>query len=106
LSTYNTNYDVNDFIVIAISKENNMLSMNKEFYNSIKNLNYESTHLKCIKINLPNGNYCNIKFTIPTLEMYNLFMDVYNDTIFESKFYEINKNNCDFWNLMSLNKAE
>ena len=106
LSTYTTNYDVNDFIVIAISKENKMLSMNKEFYNSIKNLDYESTHLKCIKINLPNGNYCNIKFTIPTLEMYNLFMDVYNDTIFESKFYEINKDNCDFWNLVSLNKAE
>ena len=106
LSTFDTNFNINDFIVIAISKESNVYSMNKEFCNSLKKLNYESTHLKNIKLNLPNGNYCHIKFTIPTFEIYNLFMDVYNNTIFESNLYKINKDNCELWNKMSLNKAE
>ena len=90
---------------ISICKESNIPSLKNEFYNSIKKLDYESTHLKQVKINLPNGNYCNIKFTIPTFEIYNLFMDVYNYSIFESKFYKINKDNCELWNKFSLNKA-
>ena len=33
-------------------------------------------------------------------------MDVYNNTIFESNLYKINKDNCELWNKISLNKAE
>jgi hypothetical protein len=83
------NYNNEDFIVLAISKEND--TKYDEFYNGLININYELFNMKNITID----KYNKIGFTLllPIYEVYNLFMDVFNDIIFESTSYKINYDN-------------
>jgi len=83
-----------DFVVLAISKDNNTLNDN-EFYNSLKNINYDSTNVK--KIILDKKKNTGFTLFLPVKDIYDLFLDVYNNIIFESTSYKINSDNNECW---------
>ena len=83
-----------DFIVLAISKENYVNP--NEFYESLININYNLFNIK--HINLTNDKKLGFILLLPIKKIYDLFLDVYNDVIFESTTYKINSNNNEYWN--------
>ena len=83
-----------DFVVLAISKDNNTLNDN-EFYNSLKNINYQLTNVK--KIILDKKKNTGFTLFLPVKDIYDLFLDVYNNIIFESTSYKINSDNNECW---------
>ena len=78
-----------DFVVLAISKEN-YINPN-EFYNGLININYELFNMKNISIDIHKK--MGFMLLLPIKEIYDLFMDVYNNIIFESTSYKINYDN-------------
>ena len=89
-----------DFVVLAISKDNNTLNDN-EFYNSLKNINYQLTNVK--KIILDKKKNTGFTLFLPVKDIYDLFLDVYNNFIFESTSYKINSDNNECWYNHSFN---
>ena len=89
-----------DFIVLAISKDANILNFN-EFYNGLKNINYDLNNAK--KITLDSEKNTGFMLFLPVKDIYDLFLDVYNNIIFESTSYKINYDNNEFWYNNSIN---
>lgn len=86
-------YKNKDFIILAISKENNLIP--NEFYNSLLTINYDLSNIK--HINSSINNKMGFILLLPIKKIYDLFLDVYNDVIFESTAYQINENNNEYW---------
>ena len=93
---YNINYNYNNLCNINIKinkKDYCYINNNKTKYDNNKSdIEYES--------NDENKNdYINIKYvlTLPINNVYSMFMDIYTDLIFESKYYKINKENDETW---------
>ena len=88
-----------DFVIVAISKSNNTTP--NEFFNGLKHINYELFNIK--NIILKNYN-CGFILLLPSKEVYDLFLDVYNNTVFVSSLYKINKNNNETWGNISISQ--
>lgn len=86
-------YKNKDFIILAISKEN-IINPN-EFYDSLCNINYEYSNFK--HINAINNNKLGFILLLPIKKIYDLFLDVYNNVIFESTAYHIDVKNNEYW---------
>jgi hypothetical protein len=98
-------YHTSDFIVCAIG--NSSLKETAEFTNGLKNINYEMENYINVKsFDGTNGGlqYVNYSLMLPIHNIYDLFMDVYNNCIFESKKYIIDDENYESWNGKSINE--
>jgi hypothetical protein len=96
----NEKYKNEDFIVIAIG---NLYNNPFELYNGFININYELFNVKEITNNIDNNKYIKYLLTLPVKDVHNMILDIFNDTIFESKLYTINSNNNETWNGIPLN---
>ena len=98
--------DNEDFIVVAISSisDINKLIPNELFHGFV-NINYEIHNLRDINVKISDNNYIKVILTLPVKNIYKMFMDVYNENLFESKKYKIDENNYESWNGISLNKS-
>ena len=95
-------YKNEDFIVLAISKDTNNINSNpNEFYNGLQNINYDLCNVK--HINLTKENKIGFTLLLPIKQIYELFLDVYNDIIFESTSYKIDFDNNEYWYNNSIN---
>ena len=96
-------YKNEDFIVLAISKDtqiHNNINPN-EFYKGLLNINYDLCNVK--HINLNKDNTIGFLLLLPVKQIYELFLDVYNDIIFESTSYKIDFDNNEYWYNNSIN---
>ena len=86
-----------DFVVLAISKDNNLTTNinNNEFCNGLKNINYELFNIKRISLDIEKKT--GFTLLLPVRDIYDLFLDVYNNIIFESTSYKINSDNNECW---------
>lgn len=96
-------YCTQDFIICAISTSPNVEP--KEFYNGLKYINYELENNIQVNKKLHNTNQliC-YRILLPIHQVYDLFMDVYNTSIFESSKYVIDNENYESWNGKSINE--
>ena len=129
-------YNTEDFIIIAIgnSNYNNIKVVNENVVNenvvnenvvnentndknisddinkSFININYDLNNLKDIIFSIKdeNNNINSLKYTLtlPIHNIYNMLMDICNNTIFESKLYSIDNNNIEKWNNIQINDME
>jgi hypothetical protein len=109
-------FKISDFIILALSTIKN--TKPHEFYNGLININYELFNMydivckKKILQNINNNNNSSntimnlfkVTYTLPVHEVYDMFLDAFNDIIFESKKYEIDDNNYESWNGKSINE--
>jgi hypothetical protein len=90
-------YITNDFVVCAIGTSANFDPT--EFHNGLKHTGYEMKNAIYINKRICRLNiisyYC---LLLPTHQIHNLFMDVYNNCVFESSKYSIDKKNRETWN--------
>jgi len=90
----NDAYKNKDFIVLGIS--NSKVNTNhNEFFNGLFNIKYESFNIKNIILN--KKGVIGYTLLIPTKKVYDMYMDVFNDVIFESIGYKIDSNNDEYW---------
>jgi hypothetical protein len=90
------NYKNEDFVVLAISKDSIHNTINpNEFYNGLHNIKYDLCNVK--QINLSQDRTIGFTLLLPTKQVYELFLDVYNDIIFESTSYKIDFDNNEYW---------
>ena len=96
-------YKNEDFIVLAISKDKDICNNNNtnEFYNALHNIKYDLCNLK--QINLNKNHTVGFTLLLPLKQIYELFLDVYNDIIFESTSYKIDFDNNECWYNNSIN---
>lgn len=103
-----SNLKTSDFVVIAISTISN--TKPDEFYIGLININYELFNMYdivCKKRIAQNSNIVNlfkVTYALPVHEVYDMFLDAFNDIVFESKKYEIDDNNYESWNGKSINE--
>ena len=90
----NDTYKNKDFIVLAISNSEKNFNI-KEFANSLLNIKYENFNIKNIRLN-KNGTF-GFTLLLPTKKIYDMYMDVFNDIIFESTAYKIDNENNEYW---------
>ena len=89
-------YKNEDFIVLAISKDSINCNINpNEFYNGLHNIKYDLCNVK--QINLRQDRTIGFTLLLPIKQIYELFLDVYNDIIFESTSYKIDFDNNEYW---------
>jgi len=107
----NEEYKTKDFIVVAIGNTNvninNNVNVNSnEFYNGLINNNYELFNYRDVIIKVDVNKNTNVGFILmlPIHKVYDIFMDVYNNTLFESKKYEMDNENYESWNGKSINE--
>ena len=97
-------YKILDFIIVAICENNNPKENIIEFYNSLEKRGYGIDNYKDIDLYIPDKFIQNklnkIKYTmlLPTRQIYDIFMDVYPNSLFVSKKYKINSFNFELWN--------
>ena len=90
------NYKNEDFVVLAISKDSIHNTINpNEFYNGLHNIKYDLCNVK--QINLSQDRTIGFTLLLPIKQVYELFLDVYNDIIFESTSYKIDFDNNEYW---------
>ena len=101
-------YKIEDFVITAIGSNNTQSGRktlnSNEFYRGLININYELYNLKMVHINTNCGNQLRYLMPLPIYDINGLFMDVYNDIVFESKNYKIDKNNYETWEGKSITK--
>ena len=90
-----------DFVVLAISKDIPTQLNPNEFYSGLKNINYELCNIK--HFTLDKENKIGFTLLLPIKQIYDLFLDVYNDIIFESTSYKIDYDNNEYWYNNSMN---
>ena len=90
----NDSYKNKDFIVLGISNYKLNFNLN-EFFNGLFNIKYESFNIKNIILN-KNG-LIGYTLLLPTKKVYDMYMDVFNDVIFESTGYKIDSDNNESW---------
>ena len=88
-----------DFIVCAIATSPFIES--DEIEKTMKGIEYDTANL--ITIPSINGNIQCV-LLLPVHQVYDAFMDMYNNTIFESKKYIIDDDNYESWNGKSINE--
>lgn len=107
---YMKNHKIKDFIIVAIGtnnlKYNDNRKINSEFFGGMININYELFNIKMLDIKTSCGNILRFIMLLPIYEINNLFFDIYNDIIYESKKYKIDKNNYETWNNKPLRKLK
>ena len=91
-----------DFVVAAIGRMNEKRT--NEFYDGLVNINYELFNVKNINVRIDKDNAKIVKYilTLPIYNVYNAFMDIYNDIIFESSLYKIDDKNFEYWDSVSI----
>jgi len=96
-------YITNDFIICAIGTATSVDPL--EFKNGLKHIGYENENEVVINKKIP-GTDVIIPYSIllPIHQVYDLFMDVYNNCIFESSKYIIDNDNYESWNGKSINE--
>ena len=113
----NEEYKTKDFIVVAIGNTNvnvnnnvnNNVNVNSnEFYNGLINNNYELFNFRDVIIKVDGNKNINVGFILmlPIHKVYDIFMDVYNNTLFESKKYEMDNENYESWDGKSINDIQ
>ena len=95
-------YKNDDFLIVAIGSVSNTYG----FINGIKNTNYELFNLIDVIFNLNNDNFIKYTLTLPIQNINNMVLDIFNDTVFISKQYSIDKNNYERWNGYLLNDID
>ena len=95
-------YITNDFIICAIGTSPNIGP--QEFYNGLKHIGYELENNLQVYKKIQGCNITiNYSLLLPIHQVYDLFMDVYNNCIFESTKYSIDDKNNEYWNGKSIN---
>ena len=95
-------YTTNDFIICAIGTSTNIVK--QEFYNGLKHIGYELENAMQVYKNIPGSNITiDYSLLLPIHQVYDLFMDVYNNCIFESTKYVIDNANYESWNKKPIN---
>ena len=95
-------YKNEDFIVVAAGSVDNNIP--GDFIKGINNIKYELFNLVNVIFNLKNDNFIKYTLTLPIHNVNNMILDIFNETIFESKYYTIDKNNNERWNGIPLNE--
>jgi len=94
-----------DFVVAAIGRMNEKRT--NEFYDGLVNINYELFNVKNVNVRIDKDNAKIVKYilTLPIYNVYNAFMDIYNDIIFESSLYKIDDKNFEYWDSVSISEV-
>jgi len=96
-------YITNDFIICAICTSSNI--GHQEFNNGLKHIGYELENHRQVDKQIQGTNITvNYSLLLPIHQVYDLFMDVYNNCVFESSKYVIDNENYESWNGKSINK--
>lgn len=96
-------YSTNDFIICAIGTSTSVSE--HEFDIGLKNIEYErANYITIQKKTVGTNNYFSYTLLLPVHQVYDLFMDVYNNCIFESTKYVIDNDNYESWNGKSINE--
>jgi len=96
-------YITNDFIICAIGTSPNVAA--DEFNTGLKHIGYElENNLEILKIVRGTNIIVNYNLLLPVHQVYDVFMDVYNNCIFESTKYVIDNDNYESWNGKSINE--
>jgi hypothetical protein len=90
----NDAYKNKDFVVLAISNSQKHFN-SSEFFNGLFNIKYENFNIKNVIVN--NTGMFGFTLLLPTKKVYDMYMDVFNDVIFESTAYKINSENTEYW---------
>ncbi len=90
----NDAYKNKDFIVLAISNSQNHFNVS-EFFNGLFNIKYENFNIKNIMLNA--SGIIGFILLLPTKKVYDMYMDVFNNVIFESTAYKIDNDNNEYW---------
>lgn len=98
-------YKTKDFIVVAIGNTNDNTNP-IEFYNGLINNNYELYNYRDVIIKVAENVNIGYILLLPINKVYDIFMDVYNNTLFESKKYEMDDNNYESWAGNSINELD
>lgn len=95
-----------DFVIVMVSKNN---TKTDEFIQGLKNNNYTvdehliTASIPKMKINNSIIPAFQVLFTLPIHEVYDVFADTFNETIFESKNYVMDNDNYESWKTKSIN---
>jgi hypothetical protein len=104
INTFNqlptNHFKITDFVLVATGSKPNI--QNNEFFRGLININYELFNIKAIEMTTRDNK--EIRFVMPLVinDINKLFMDVYNDILFESKKYKIDVNNYETWDNKNL----
>jgi len=90
----NDAYKNKDFVVLAISNSQKNFNTS-ELFNGLFNIKYENFNIKNVIIN--KSGLIGFTLLLPTKKVYDMYMDVFNDVIFESTAYQINDENSEYW---------
>ena len=90
----NDAYKNKDFVVLAISNSQKNFNAS-EFFNGLFNIKYENFNIKNVIVN--KSGLIGFTLLLPTKKVYDMYMDVFNDVIFESTAYKINNENTEYW---------
>lgn len=99
----NVTYLTEDFVVVAIGT--GPVTEPDEFRNGLIHIGYEMENYIEVNAFTPDGKH-SIEYALmlPVHGIYDLFMDVYNTCLFESKKYIIDDDNYESWNGKSINE--
>jgi hypothetical protein len=92
-----------------VSKNN---AKTDEFIQGLKNNNYTTedhlitASIPMMKINTNIIPSFQVLFTLPIHEVYDVFADTFNETIFESKNYVMDNENYESWKNKSINEIK
>jgi hypothetical protein len=96
-------YITNDFIICAIGTSPKVDP--NEFNTGLKYIGYEmENNIEVIKKTSRTNILVNYNLLLPVHQVYDVFMDVYNNCLFESTKYVIDNNNYESWNGKSINE--
>jgi len=96
-------YRTNDFIICGIATGKDINPM--EFTNGLKHVGYELENNIQVNKQIAGTNMIvNYGLLLPIHQVYDIFMDVYNNSLFESRQYVIDNDNYESWNGKSINE--
>lgn len=114
-------YKTDDFVIIAIANTNTnsdikqikIINNNKitdDITNGFNKINYELFNMKDVAFNFKNSKneMVALKYTLtlPIHDVYNMILDICNNSIFKSKLYSIDDNNNEKWNNIPFNQIK
>ncbi len=103
----NEKYRNEDFLIVAIGSVNDNNDNNANgFANCIINIKYELFNLIDVVLNIKNNLYVKYTLTLPIININNMILDMFSETIFISRHYSIDKNNYEKWNGNLLNNIK
>lgn len=97
-------YRTNDFIIVAMSQINENTNP-KELYSGLIANEYEMSNYHDVTVKMPNtNNTAGYVLTLPIHQVYDIFLDVFPNVVFETKHYEMDNNNFESWKGISMNE--